>query len=134
MLRCLGAKVNTKTEETQETALTLSCCGGFIECVEVLLKAGADVEAGSSTPIMEASQEGHYDLVKYLHEEGTRCMHLYKIVQCILKLVFSRAMLSSLLLFVYFQRKQTSTLLIITEKQPCHSLVSTVTPKWQSFY
>lgn len=63
--------MNTKTEETQETALTLACCGGFFECVEVILKAGADIEAGSSTPIMEAAQEGHFDLVKYLHEQGT---------------------------------------------------------------
>ena len=65
-----GAKVNTKTEETQETALTLACCGGFMECVEVLLKAGADIEAGCATPIMEAAQEGHMELVDYLIRQG----------------------------------------------------------------
>ena len=66
----LGAKVNTKTEETQETALTLACCGGFMECVEVLLSAGADIEAGCATPIMEAAQEGHMELVQYLCNKG----------------------------------------------------------------
>ena len=41
-----------------------------MECVEVLLKAGADLEAGCSTPIMEAAQEGHLELVEYLVKEG----------------------------------------------------------------
>lgn len=26
-----GANINAQTEETQETALTLACCGGFLE-------------------------------------------------------------------------------------------------------
>ena len=47
-----------------------------MECVEVLLKAGADIEAGCSTPIMEAAQEGHIDLVKYLHEHGKSSLSL----------------------------------------------------------
>uniref|UniRef100_A0A663MRE8 Ankyrin repeat domain 17 n=1 Tax=Athene cunicularia TaxID=194338 RepID=A0A663MRE8_ATHCN len=52
--------------ETQETALTLACCGGFLEVADFLIKAGADIELGCSTPLMEAAQEGHLELVKYL--------------------------------------------------------------------
>lgn len=32
---------------------------------------GATIEQGSSTPLMEAAQEGHVDLVKFLLEQGT---------------------------------------------------------------
>ena len=31
---------------------------------------GADIEKGASTPLMEASQEGHIDIVKYLLDRG----------------------------------------------------------------
>lgn len=61
-----GADINAQTEETQETALTLACCGGFLEVADFLIKAGADIEVGCSTPLMEAAQEGHLELVKYL--------------------------------------------------------------------
>lgn len=65
-----GANINAQTEETQETALTLACCGGFLEVADFLLKAGADIELGASTPLMEAAQEGHLDLVRFLLEGG----------------------------------------------------------------
>lgn len=32
---------------------------------DFLIKAGADIELGASTPLMEAAQEGHLELVKY---------------------------------------------------------------------
>lgn len=32
--------------------------------------AGADIEMGASTPLMEASQEGHVDIVKFLIQKG----------------------------------------------------------------
>jgi ankyrin repeat protein len=67
-----GANINAQTEETQETALTLSCCGGFLEVADFLIKAGADIELGCSTPLMEAAQEGHLELVKHLLTAGTR--------------------------------------------------------------
>ena len=35
---------------------------------DFLIKAGADLELGASSPLMEASQEGHLELVKYLLE------------------------------------------------------------------
>ena len=63
-----GADINAQTEETQETALTLACCGGFLDVADFLIKAGADIELGASTPLMEAAQEGHLELVKYLLE------------------------------------------------------------------
>lgn len=69
----LGANINAQTEETQETALTLACCGGFSEVADFLIKAGADIELGCSTPLMEAAQEGHLELVKYLLAAGM-CM------------------------------------------------------------
>jgi ankyrin repeat domain-containing protein 17 len=65
-----GANVNAITEETQETALTLACCGGLMEVSRYLLEHGADIELGASTPLMEAAQEGHADLVKFLLEKG----------------------------------------------------------------
>lgn len=37
---------------------------------DFLIKAGADIELGASTPLMEAAQEGHVELVKYLLEAG----------------------------------------------------------------
>ncbi|KAL0275144.1 UNVERIFIED_CONTAM: hypothetical protein PYX00_003100 [Menopon gallinae] len=68
LLLSQGANINAQTEETQETALTLACCGGFVEVADFLLKAGADLELGASTPLMEAAQEGHIELVRYLLE------------------------------------------------------------------
>ncbi|CAH8664748.1 unnamed protein product [Dicrocoelium dendriticum] len=73
LLLAVGADVNARTEETQETALTLAACGGFIEVCEMLLNAGADIEVGGvgcSTPLMEAAQEGHLDLVRRLLQRG----------------------------------------------------------------
>ena len=40
------------------------------EVADFLIKAGADIELGCSTPLMEASQEGHLELVKYLLAAG----------------------------------------------------------------
>lgn len=37
---------------------------------DFLIKAGADIELGASTPLMEAAQEGHLELVKYLLENN----------------------------------------------------------------
>ena len=70
LLLAQGADINSQTEETQETALTLACCGGFLEVVSILIKAEADIELGCSTPLMEASQEGHLDLVRFLITHG----------------------------------------------------------------
>ncbi|XP_014270909.1 ankyrin repeat domain-containing protein 17 isoform X5 [Halyomorpha halys] len=63
-----GANINAQTEETQETALTLACCGGFLEVANFLIRNGAEIELGASTPLMEAAQEGHLELVRYLLE------------------------------------------------------------------
>lgn len=66
LLLTKGANINATTEETQETALTLACCGGFSEVAAFLINGGANLELGASTPLMEASQEGHTDLVRFL--------------------------------------------------------------------
>ncbi|CAF4616810.1 unnamed protein product, partial [Rotaria sp. Silwood2] len=65
-----GADVNRTTEDTQETALTLACAGGFLDVAKILLSNGANVNLGQSTPLMEASQEGHVELVQYLIQNG----------------------------------------------------------------
>jgi len=41
-----------------------------LEVADFLIKAGADIELGASTPLMEAAQEGHLDLVRYLLESA----------------------------------------------------------------
>lgn len=65
------ADINAITEETQETALTLACCGGCYEVAKFLLEAGADPNLGAaSTPLMEAAQEGHLELVQLLIKAG----------------------------------------------------------------
>uniref|UniRef100_A0A672ZZ36 Ankyrin repeat and KH domain containing 1 n=1 Tax=Sphaeramia orbicularis TaxID=375764 RepID=A0A672ZZ36_9TELE len=74
LLLAQGANINAQTEETQETALTLACCGGFLEVADFLIKAGADIELGCSTPLMEAAQEGHLELVKYLLAAAWFCL------------------------------------------------------------
>lgn len=66
LLLSKGANINATTEETQETALTLACCGGFSEVAAFLINGGANLELGASTPLMEAAQEGHTDLVRFL--------------------------------------------------------------------
>ena len=40
--------------------------------VQFLLERGAGLEQGASTPLMEAAQEGHYEVVQYLIEQGGR--------------------------------------------------------------
>lgn len=96
-----GANINAQTEETQETALTLACCGGFLEVADFLIKAGADIELGCSTPLMEAAQEGHLELVKYLLAAGEQRggsklvyiynVYLYVLVNLIFKILVSGA-------------------------------------------
>lgn len=66
LLLSQGAEMNAQTEETQETALTLTCCGGFLEVADFLIRSGADIEAGATTPLMEAAQEGHLSLCNLL--------------------------------------------------------------------
>lgn len=87
-----GASINAQTEETQETALTLACCGGFLEVTDFLFKAGADIELGCSTPLMEAAQEGHLELVKYLLAAGMESLGIYI---CLESRICSRSLICS---------------------------------------
>ncbi len=43
LLLSQGADINAQTEETQETALTLACCGGFLEVADFLIKVSSRV-------------------------------------------------------------------------------------------
>ena len=54
-----GCDINAQGEETSETSLMLACCGGFLEVADFLVKAGADLELGNTTALMESAQEGH---------------------------------------------------------------------------
>lgn len=45
---------------------------------DFLIKAGADIELGCSTPLMEAAQEGHLELVKYLLAAGTYTVQMIR--------------------------------------------------------
>jgi ankyrin repeat domain-containing protein 17 len=49
----------------------LACAGGFLDVVKILLSNGGSINLGQSTPLMEASQEGHIELVQYLIENGS---------------------------------------------------------------
>jgi len=80
--------VNAQTEETQETALTLACCGGFLEIAELLINSDANLELGCSTPLMEAAQEGHVDLVKYLIASGLLSSYTFTFFFCSMQLGF----------------------------------------------
>jgi ankyrin repeat protein len=56
--------------------VTLACAGGFLDVVKILLSKGASINLGQSTPLMEASQEGHIELVQYLIENGMNIFSL----------------------------------------------------------
>ena len=49
---------------------------------DFLIKAGADIELGCSTPLMESAQEGRLELVKYLLAAGERPERDQTITQC----------------------------------------------------
>ena len=65
-----GADADAQSEKTLKTAMTLACSGGFLDVVDTLVRAGADYELGFPTPLMEAAQEGHLELVNYLLKIG----------------------------------------------------------------
>ena len=50
-----------------------------LQVADFLVKAGADLELGCSTPLMEASQEGHLELVQYLIKV---CQRMQTILRC----------------------------------------------------
>ncbi|CAJ0933075.1 unnamed protein product, partial [Mesorhabditis belari] len=67
-----GANVNAQTDETGETAMTLAACSGHTEVLALLEKSGGDLEIGANSPLMEASQEGHLETVKYILDYAKR--------------------------------------------------------------
>lgn len=51
MFPSLGADLHAQTDETQETALSLTCCGGFQDVAAFLLDRGESNVACHCTPI-----------------------------------------------------------------------------------
>jgi ankyrin repeat domain-containing protein 17 len=60
--------------------VTLACAGGFLDVVKILLSNGANINLGQSTPLMEAAQEGHIELVQFLIENGTFFIYKFHLV------------------------------------------------------
>ncbi len=54
-----GAKVNAQSEETQETALGLASCGGFLDVVQYLVEHGKCV-------CISGCQDGKFNAVREL--------------------------------------------------------------------
>ena len=64
--------LNSLNKENQ-TPLYLACRSGSIECVEILLNAGANANIKTTcldTPLMCASEMGHVEIIKLLIEKG----------------------------------------------------------------
>ena len=78
LLLSQGADINAQTEETQETALTLACCGGFLDVADFLIKAGADIELGASTPLMEAAQGKYFNVFPFTENNFSSYIGLRK--------------------------------------------------------
>ena len=56
-----------------ESPLTLAACGGHVELANLLVERGANLEEVNDegyTPLMEASREGHEDMVTLLLAHG----------------------------------------------------------------
>ena len=77
-----GADVNAKTEDCNWTPLHLSASKGHAKLVSQLLEFGADVNALTSdkwTPLLLASNAGHYATCKYLI--GLKTVDLLRLVR-----------------------------------------------------
>lgn len=68
-----GADVNTKDSDDGWTALMHASKYGYVEIVDLLIKSGADVNAGSisnHTALMLASNFSHHEIMKILLDHG----------------------------------------------------------------
>lgn len=68
-----GAPVDARVPSTRATALLLTAEGGFVHCIEPLLRAGADVnavDAERDTALLVAARRGFSPLVAALLESG----------------------------------------------------------------
>ncbi len=75
-VRALLQRPDTKVDLANgegHTALHMACNSGHLECVRMLLDAGADMNAGTArkfTPLTLASINGHFEIVELLIEAG----------------------------------------------------------------
>ena len=61
-----GPNINSKAEETQETALTLAYYGGFLEVADNLIKHGADIELIADVHVQTQQQQRSHFTSLYL--------------------------------------------------------------------
>ncbi len=69
----MGAKVDVSSNPRKETALMRLSSTGYNELIQILLKAGADINLGDGngeTPLMKASRSNKTRTVKLLLESG----------------------------------------------------------------
>lgn len=73
LLEVKGVNVNAKTKDKEQTALHLAAENSHIECIEVLLKKGANADVKnhmSQTPLHLATRAKAYSCVELLLENG----------------------------------------------------------------
>jgi ankyrin repeat protein len=90
LIRC-GSDVEARDLEEGRTPLHVSAWQGHLEMVELLVSAGAEVNAVDNdrrTPLQSGSWQGHYGMVRLLCERGSKidhtCNQAIKIITCVL--------------------------------------------------
>ena len=68
-----GPDVN---HEEGVTALGAACFQGLVAIADLLIKAGAKLESGDATPLMEAARQGHLSMVNMSIEIWFRIVRL----------------------------------------------------------
>ena len=94
-----------------ESPLTLAACGGHVELAMLLLERGANIEEVNDegyTPLMEASREGHEEMVALLLSQVNLLCQMHPLG--ILGIVDSDSLAISFHIYdVCFPRELTST-------------------------
>ncbi|XP_037085382.1 ankyrin repeat and KH domain-containing protein 1-like [Pollicipes pollicipes] len=70
-----GANVNFITGDGQSSALSMACASGYLDTARILVKAGAKVNSGCSSPLIEAACAGESEIVEWLLRHGADIRH-----------------------------------------------------------
>ena len=97
-----------------ECPLTLAACGGHVELAMLLLERGANIEEVNDegyTPLMEASREGHEEMVALLLSQVNNTVNciLYQMKSC-LGFRITVSLQSRFTIDAFVSRELTSTL------------------------